>query len=126
MKDLHERPDVSNGGVDDTASMGADDVAQRRVVEFDGGVTECEHATVDDAAAVIESAKAIEQWDHTSDSTVREQLLDRVGREMMTVHEAPAPELHDKELEPQLYGAYIDEDFRIDINSKLLERDDPT
>jgi len=106
---------------------GADDAAQRRSKEFDASLTECEHHDIDrDKSAAAATARIIDQWDKTSDPRVRERLLDDVGHEMMKVHEAPPPELHPKEMVREQLGAYIDQDFRTEINRDLLKQDDPT
>jgi hypothetical protein len=96
-------------------------------MEFDPRLTECEHQDAERLqAAESASAKIIDQWDRTADPRVRERLLNDVGREMMKVHEAPPPELHPKEMRPGELGAYSDDDFRIDANRELLQKDDPT
>jgi hypothetical protein len=102
-----------------------DEAARRRVLDFEPRRIDCEHAEANSTAAVNESARSIDRWDKTSDPLERHYLLDQVGRQMMTVHEAPPPELHEKEMPPELHGQYVDKDFRMEINSELLKRDDP-
>ena len=105
--------------------LGADDAARHRARQFDPSVTECEHDDPKaEAAAVADSARLLDRWEQSNPLT-RKYLLDGVGREMMTAHEAPPPELQAKEMPPEQLGRYLDDDFRIEINQDLLKQDDP-
>jgi hypothetical protein len=102
-----------------------DEAARHRGLETDQDPKSCGHHDAGrEAAAEANSASVLERWEH-ADPATRTYLLDRVGREMMTVHEAPPPELEPKELAPELRGQYVDEAFRIDINRDLLKKADP-
>jgi hypothetical protein len=119
----NDQPEDDQVADDQQDVADADDVGRRRVTEFDARLTECEHTGVDDSAAMVASAKAIERWEEAP--AEREWILRHVGGEMMTVHEAPPPELQVKEMPAELRGEYNDEDFRIDENARLVGQSDP-
>lgn len=111
----------------DVQPIDSSDVAQRRLTEFKEGTLKCEHADseVVEAAAIDRSARIIERWEETSDPATRKYMLERVGREMMVIHEAPPAPIHEKAMPRDHLGAYVDADFRTDVNSWQLERDNP-
>lgn len=105
--------------------LGADEAARHRARQSDSSLTHCEHDDAKaEASAVADSARLLNRWER-SDPLTRKYLLDGVGREMMTAHEAPPPELQAKEMPPEQLGKYVDDDFRIEINQELLKLDDP-
>jgi len=75
--------------------------------------------------AIEGSADALERWEQ-ADSEERRRELDRVGRQMLDVWGAPNPPLAPERWEDdRCLGQYCDEDYRIEVNQRLLERDDP-
>jgi hypothetical protein len=124
----HDRSEgIESGEQIEQAQLDANDAARRRVLEYDESVLDCEHAenSAAEAVAVDRSARIMERWEETKDPLVREKLLDRVGREMMNVHEAPPAPLYPKQMADNELGAYNDRDFRTDMNERQLEQDDP-
>lgn len=100
----------------------ANQAAERRLAEY-----QCEHAGKDaaEAEAVDRSAEVMERWEQAN-PTERPYILERVGREMMKVHEAPNPPASPKEFEdPRTLGQYLDEDWRIEIKGRDLKEPGP-
>lgn len=61
-----------------------------------------------------------------ADPVTRRYMLDGLGRDLILEHEAPAPPVFAESFEDQrLLGQYCDEDFRIDLNERLLENSNP-
>lgn len=126
MAQESDLPEGDSGLPAEQDSLGADEAARRRVMEFDGSLVGCEHQdSAREDAAIAESANIVDGWEK-ADPLTREHMLDRVGREMMAVHESPPPELQTVTMEPNERGRYIDEDFRIEVNEKFVENPDPT
>jgi hypothetical protein len=109
------------------AQLDANDAARHRVLEYSESLLDCEHAEnlAAEATAVDRSARIMEGWEQTQDSVLRNKLLDRVGREMMKVHEAPPAPLYPKQMADNELGAYTDHDFRMNINDRQLKQDNP-
>jgi hypothetical protein len=126
MAPENDQPEaIAEGQVEDVPDA-ANEAARRRVMEFKEEILACEHAgDIRIADALDRSARALEQWETSKDPKVREKLLEQVGREMMTIHEAPPAPINSKEMLPYKLGGYIDEDFQTNLNKALLERDDP-
>ena len=122
-----ESESIESGEQIEQAQLDANEAARRRVLEYDEPVLDCEHAEDSAAEAVVvdRSARIMERWEEAKDPLVREKLLDGVGREMMTVHEAPPAPLHSRQMADGELGAHNDGDFRTDINERQLEQEDP-
>ena len=122
----NDQPENADAQQIEQQVLDSNDVARRRLMEYREDPQNCEH--MDDAqaeaAAVDRSARIMDHWE-TKDPLVREKLLERVGREMMTVHEAPPAPLNSKEMAPNELGAHIDRDFQTDFNKSQLREDDP-
>jgi hypothetical protein len=102
-----------------------EEAARLRIREDQAQSVQCEHSASDREAYAIErSARLIDEWE-VSKPLVREKILERVGREMMDVHEAPPPPIHSKEMKPGALGANRDGEFIIDMNSDLFEQPNP-
>jgi hypothetical protein len=124
----HDRSEgIESGQQIEQAQLDANDAARRRVLEYNDSLLSCEHAEASaaEAVAVDRSARIMEQWEETKDPLVREKLLDRVGREMMNVHEAPPAPLYVRHMADNELGAYTDNDFLTDMNERQLKQDDP-
>jgi len=119
-------PEIDETQPAEKQALGADDIARRRLMEYRQEALACEHSgqTEAEASAVDRSAHLMEQWESEQPIT-REKILDRVGGEMMTVHEAPPPPIFSKELPSDLLGAHQDLEFKMDLNSDLLKESDP-
>jgi len=102
------------------------EAGRRRVMEFRDDELNCEHSAEVQAeeTAVEHSARLMEQWDE-SDPVKNRYLLERVGREMMDVHEAPPPPIHPKEMSSGALGSNDDSAFHIELNKDLLDQQDP-
>lgn len=79
-----------------------------------------EHSRRD--AAIARCAEILKDWDR-ADPLTREKLLNAVGREMMAIYEAPAPDLLTQAMRPGYRGAYAEEDFTMTVNRDLLDGD---
>lgn len=122
----NDQPENPEAQAIEQVQVDPNDAARRRMIEFRDDELDCEHTSAAQAeqAAVDHSARLMEQWDE-SDPVKNRYLLERVGREMMDVHEAPPPPVYPKEMPPNELGGHIDEDFRIDMNERLLQEDNP-
>jgi hypothetical protein len=122
----NDQPENPEAQAIEQVQVDPNDAARRRVMEFRDDELNCEHTSAAKAEEIAadHSARLMEQWDE-SDPVKNRYLLERVGREMMDVHEAPPPPIHPKELPPELLGGYVDKDFRIDLNKRLLEQETP-
>jgi len=111
----------------DPESMDSNGVARRRVLESEDDLLHCEHAgnKQAEATAVDHSARLVERWETTQDPVERKYLLERVGREMMTVHEAPPAPVIAREMPRNELGAHNNADFTTDMNDWQLKQDDP-
>lgn len=124
----HDRPEVEPGQLpEEQDQFKATDAAQRRISEQENGSLDCEHASDTKAEAVVvdRCARIMARWEKTNDPVERRYLLEQVGKEVMNSHEAPPAPIHAKELPLHELGAYVDDDFRTDMNEWQFKQDDP-
>jgi len=126
MPESDDRPELTGTQPTEQELPNGNEAAHRRLIEDQDNLLTCEHSgDAQREAAVDRSAQIMEQWEKTKDPGVRSVLLEKVGREMMDVHEAPAPPIHVKELGPGVLGKYYDREFRMELEKSQLEQDNP-
>jgi hypothetical protein len=77
-----------------------------------------------DRNSVRRSSEFEECWKE-ADPIERKYMLEEAGRRLMDEYEAPQPPIHLERFDDRrLLGQYHDEDFRIDLNERLLESND--
>jgi hypothetical protein len=110
----------------EASALEGDEEARRRVTEFDAALLDCEHPGDSEAerTAVEHSAQLLEGWEKAA-PLEREKLLNRVGQEMMHVHEAPPGELFVGEMPQDVLGQYDDLNFITSIDRGQLAEADP-
>jgi hypothetical protein len=127
MLENDDRPELTGNQPTAQELPDANEAARRRLTDDQNKALNCEHSgdVQGEVNAVDRSAEIMEQWETTTNPSVRRVLLESVGREMMNVHEAPPPPVNAREMASNELGAYDDENFRIELNRSLLERNDP-
>ncbi len=127
MSNENDQPEAAQVQQIEQNQLESNDLARRRILERREDLLNCEHVgeATGEATAIDRSARLMDQWETTKDSVARRQLLEGVGREMMAVHEAPPGPIHLKEMPRNELGAYVDDDFRTDVNEWQLKQDNP-
>lgn len=122
----NDQPENPEAQANEQVQVDPNDAARRRVMEFRDDELNCEHTSAARAEEIAadHSARVMEQWDE-SNPVKNRYLLQRVGREMMDVHEAPPPPIYPEKMSPGELGRYDDKDFRMDLNEDLLRQEDP-
>lgn len=119
MTQENDMPDGDRPRQVDAAATAGDDAARRYTSDQAERVAENTHEQPPHQdEAIAKSAEILRGWDR-ADPLTREKQLNAVGREMMTVHEAPPPDLLTQPMEPGYRGSYVDEDFAMRMNQDL-------
>ena len=99
-----------------------------RLERFDQKVEKTDEARLDQAAKSIREVFPTDRWAELSPNQ-RHWHLDRVGRELNRVYQCGEPMTFERPMQETKetihLGSYVDKDYRIDLNEKLLETPDP-
>ena len=119
----NDQAEILETGETGNEQFKANEAAERRVLEYRNDLLNCEHAgnLEKESVAIDRSARIMERWEQTEDPVARRYMLERVGREMLNVHEAAPPPVSLMEMPRGVLGQHVDADFRIDMDEKQMK-----